>query len=59
MGSKSRTEPAAERALAVAARMSGLVEVVTTGPAAASTFGTMMLEVLPERVGPSTSVLRW
>jgi hypothetical protein len=46
------------RASAVARRTSGFVDVTTTGPVAASTFGTTSADVFPERDGPSTSTER-
>lgn len=57
-GSNIRTDPLRWRAPRVASKMSALVEVVTTAPGAAMTFGTITLEVLPDRVGPRINALR-
>ena len=57
-GSKSNVWPTFCRAVAVASITSCLVEVSTTDPGALRTFGMMMLVVFPDRVGPSTRVLR-
>ena len=57
-GSNIKTDPLRRRAPRVASRMSDLVDVVTTAPGAAITFGTMTLDVFPDRVGPRIRALR-
>ena len=57
LGSKRCTCPTRDRC-EVATSTSSFVDVVTTAPRASSTFGTSSELVFPERVGPSTSVLR-
>ncbi len=56
VGSNSRQRPIRPRTAEVAATTSGLVEVDTTGPAAAKRLGMTTDEVFPERGGPSTSM---
>src|ERR1700728_3378551 len=58
LGSKSIVHPTSARARAVVLSTSGFVDVLTTAPGAAITFGMMTDDVLPERDGPSTSVER-
>ncbi len=53
-GSNNRQRPTRLRAAEVACSTSGLVEVVSTAPPAAITFGTTMELVLPDLGGPST-----
>jgi hypothetical protein len=55
LGSKSIVHPPLRLAAAVDARTSGLVDVLTTAPAAERTFGITNDDVLPDREGPRTS----
>ena len=57
-GSKTMVWPEVRLRDAVAAMTSGLVEVSTTAPGALRTLGMITLDVLPDRVGPRTRVLR-
>ena len=58
LGSKSRHHPDCPRTGDVRRSTSGFVDVVSTAPRAASTFGTTNDEVLPDLDGPRTSVER-
>ena len=52
VGSNSQVRPMVERAAAVASSTSGFVDVETTAPLAASTFGMTSDVVFPDRGGP-------
>ena len=52
VGSNSQVRPKVERAAAVASSTSGFVDVDTTAPLAASTFGMTSDVVFPDRGGP-------
>ena len=55
-GSNTATGPRLDRAVSVAVRLSGRVEVVTTAPGASRTALITTCRPLPERGGPSNTI---